>query len=70
MSGNVRRHPRRPRGLPTPSVAIKAGEAGKLVARETGDEHASPFPFPSSLARPSLSQRERRTSGNETVLVP
>ena len=39
----------------------EAGEASELEARETGDEHARrPFPFPSSLARPPLSQRERR----------
>ena len=52
-----------------PRFSRKAGEAGEPVARETEDEHARdygkekewlPFPFPSSLAHPPLSQRGRR----------
>ena len=52
-----------------PRFSRKAGEAGEPIARETRDEHARdygkekewhPFPFPSSLARPPLSQRRRR----------
>ena len=49
--------------LPPPQAlrfSRKAGEGGELEARETGDEHAIDHPFPSSLARPPLSQQERR----------
>ena len=60
----------------TPPQALRfQSQAGELEVRETGDEHAKDqgkekeerryavslsFPFPSSLARPPLSQRERR----------
>ena len=68
--------------LPPPQTlrfSRKEGEAGELEARETGDEHAwdhgkekeegHPFPFPSSLARPPLPQRERRLGTRQIGFV-
>ena len=65
--------------LPPPHAlrfSRKAGEAGELEPRETGNEHARdygkereehPFPFPSSLARPPLSKRERELGARQQL---